>query len=196
MRGIVGRMEPVHYLLLAAVVVPLVGWPIKRAFALRNAGRAAQLRFRHEHGAEVVRLLGQGVEPDLRRGSPWIAIRIGGRDAMFAAARLHRGRLQAGIHLLDVLLPVEVWDADSTGAGAVDVDVIPGVDQDAAEVVARQLGRLGVDSLASGQLGAGLAPVLRVQFDRVADLPELLAEVDTLVDALVALTPEGGPTID
>lgn len=189
-------MQPVHYLLLAAVLVPLALMPVRRAFARRNAGRVAQLEFKREHGARIVELLGQGVEPDPRRGSPWIAIHVGDGAAMFAAARLHRGRLQAGIHLLDVLLPVEIWDADPGANVTLDVDVIDGVDQAAAEVVARQLGVLGVDSLTSGQLGAGMPPILRVQFDDVEDLPELLAEIETLVRALVALTPEGGPIVD
>ena len=88
-------MQPVHYLLLAAVLVPLALMPVRRAFARRNAGRVAQLEFKREHGARIVELLGQGVEPDPRRGSPWIAIHVGDGAAMFAAARLHRGRRQA-----------------------------------------------------------------------------------------------------
>lgn len=186
-------MEPVHYLLLAAVVLPAALVPVRRAFARRNAGRTAQVAFKRAHGARIAELLAQGEPPDPRRGSPWIPIRFGAGSAMFAAARLHRGRLQAGVHLLDVILPVEIWHADPD---ELDVDVLDGVDRAAAEVIARQLGRLGVDSLASGQLGAGMPPILRVQFDTIDELPDLFAELDTLVQALVALTPEGGAVLD
>jgi hypothetical protein len=168
--------------LIAAAIV-FIG--LNRWFGRFTAGRTAQLAFKRHHGHRVSELLGSGVAPDPRRGSPWINIRWGTGTASMVSARLHRGRLQAGVRLDDVRLPVEIWHARS-GEDA-EFDALAGVDRTRAAALIAQLAELDVDSVSSGALGEDVPPILRVQYDDVEELPTRLARIGELLDALAEL---------
>lgn len=177
-------------LILIAIMIIVLGTmrPLRMYLARRSAGRLAQLEFKRQHGARVVELLGRGVAPDERRGSPWMNVRIGGHEASLVAARLHKGRMQAGVQFDELLLPLEIWD---TGAadGRMDIEVLEGVSDTDAALLVERLAAFGVDSCTSGTLGGNIPVLLRVQFDDVEDLPTLFEDVARMLDALASLEP-------
>lgn len=169
-------------ILVAALLVLLAVLALRRWFARHGTGRLAQLEFRRRHGERTCTLLAGS--PDPRPGSPWLAVRIGGRPARMVAARLPNGRLQAGVELLDHELAVDVFH---TSGDPDELQAPPDTDLQALMDIVASLRELGVDNVARPVPGA--AHVMRLQFDDVEQLPTLLEAVAAELESLEALVP-------
>lgn len=159
----------------AALVLLMAG--VRRLLARRGSGRLGQLEFRRRHGERVAELLGGS--PDPRPGSPWIAIRVGGRPARMVAAPIGGGQLQAGIELLDHESEIDVFH---TSGEPDELGLPPGVDTDAVLDVVDELRQLEVDNVARPAPGA--THVMRVRFRQLEELPERLAVIAPLLAQL------------
>ncbi|MCW2924332.1 MAG: hypothetical protein JWM98_1736 [Thermoleophilia bacterium] len=174
-------------LLTVAITVVVLVALCRRALARHGSGRLAQVAFQREHGRAVAKAMDGAVDP--RAGSPWIVVRLDGRDARLVAAPLRTGGLQAGVQLFDWSIPVQVWH--TTGEPS-ELDVPAGVDVAAVLEVVGRLRALGVDSLAAPALEQGIPHVLRVRFETPAELPVRLEAVAPLLRELEALAPTPG----
>lgn len=155
---------------------------LRRALARRGSGRLAQVEFRRRHGDAVARLLGG--EPDPRPGSPWIAIRVGGRPARMVAAPIGGGTLQAGIELPSHELQLDVFH---TSGEPDELELPPGTDEVAVLEVVEQLRVLRVDNVARPVPGG--VHVMRVQFSDVEALARQLEAIAPLLERLEAAAP-------
>lgn len=175
-------LSPLGWFVVGCVTLLLALFVLRRGFARRGSGRLAQLEFRRRHGEEVARLLDGS--PDPRPGSPWIAIRVGGRPARMVAAPIARDELQAGVELIGHDLHLDVFHT----TGELDELYVPdGVDVAQVLAVVSQLRELGVDNVARPAPGG--EHVLRLRFATVAELAERLARVAPLLAQLEQLAP-------
>lgn len=162
-------------LLLAAMTL------LRDQLARRGSGRLAQLRFRRVHGAALARELGGRLDP--QAGSPWVEGMLDGRPVRLVAAPVE-GRMQAGVQLLAHDLPVNVWH---TSGEPEELEVAPGVDEQAASALVAQLRALDVDSVTCGvPIDSEPRPphILRLRFDGPEELP---ARLDAVAPVLVRL---------
>ncbi|MCW2971877.1 MAG: hypothetical protein JWN72_150 [Thermoleophilia bacterium] len=180
-------MSPVDVVLIAlAAVSVFVVLPWRRSALRRGAGPLAQMEFKRRHGAELVRLLGDGVPVDTLPRSPWTNIQLDDRAARIVVARLTPDRLQVGVDLTEWRIPVEIWLTDGSTH---ELDVPDDIDYDDVLAIVRDLHELGVDNVASNQAGALVRHIMRVQFTRLDELPELFARIAPHLRRLEQLAP-------
>ena len=169
-------------LLVIALVIFVPTLLLRRTMARRGPGAVGQLQFRRTHGEQVAHLLDGRVDPDPT--SPWIDVRIAGRSARMVAAPLSKHRYQAGIELLEWQIPIQIW---FTNGDPTELEVPDGIDHDEVLALVAALREAEVDNVT--KLESDDPPLVRMQFDTVAELPARLERIAPLLERLERLTP-------